>query len=184
MAMVITKLQEGSKKVIIFYKLIERVYKCPLRALGQRVPRIAYLKKIESFILEGYDIDESILMVKDILKEDYYRGFIKYYQYYQIGKFLDRLLEEYRKMTLENEGCPDFEKLLLKFLLALVKNDVPTTIRASLVSEWLGIDLETANKFLQWLKNSSYDIITKMVLKGKSLKKMSRTTSRGYSESE
>jgi len=175
--MVITKLQEGSKKVIIFYKLIERVYKCPLRALGQRVPRIAYLKKIESFILEGYDIDESILMVKDILKEDYYRGFVKYYQYYQIGKFLDRLLEEYRKMILESEdGHSDFEKLLLKFLLVLVKNEVPTTIRASLVSEWLGIDLETANRFLQWLKNSSYDVVVKTVLKGKS--KMSKTTSR------
>jgi len=178
MAVVTTKLQEGSEKVINFYKLIERIYKYPLRALGQKVPRIAYLRKIESFVFEGYDVDKSILMVKDILKEDFNRGFIKYHQYYYIGKFLDRLLEEYRKMILESKnGHFDFEKLLLKFLLVLVnKDEIPTTIRASLVSKWLEIDLKTANRFLQWLENSNYFAVVKAIFKGKS--KMLKTTSR------
>jgi len=171
-----TNLYSANNKIVIFHKLLERVYECPLRALGKKVPRIAYMKKIESFIWEGYDIDESILMVKKILREDYEKGFIKYHQFYQIGRHLDKLLEEYRKMVQEGLVIDhnEMKKLLLDYLMFLSNlNRIPSRFSVSELANALNCDRQTIKNFTNWLRNSEYSKLVELIIGAKKLRKTS-----------
>ena len=129
--------------------------------LNRRDPRRVYLDRVREFIIEGYNLIESILKTLETLGEDYRKGLIRYYSYYRARKTLQELLRRAKRLWKQTS----FKELLADFLLMICKTENMNKIKASIVSEWLGIDLETANRFLQWLKNSEYDLVVKCVAK-------------------
>jgi len=146
--------------------LLNTIYKNPRVTLNRRDPRRVYLDKVRAFIIDGYNLIESILKTLETLEDDYRKGLIRYYSYYRARKTLQELLKRAKRLWKQIS----FKELLADFLLMICKTENLSKIKASIVSEWLGIDLETANKFLQWLKNSEYDIVAKCVIRGKSKK--------------
>jgi len=144
--------------------LLNVIYRNPRIMFNRKNPKRVYLDKVEEFIRNGYTLVESLQETLRILEKDYREGLVGYHPYYRARKTLEELLKRARYLGVQVY----FKELLADFLLMICKMErVNDGVKASTFSKWLGIDLETANRFFRWLKGSEYEIVAKCIIKSK-----------------
>jgi len=145
--------------------ILSEIYSNPKKMLGQSCPRSHYIKKLYSLLEDGYNIEEGVYIVLDIIESDYRSKLLGRSTYYYCKNTILKILRIYREKYKENSNI-NFEKLLVDFLLRIYKfGRIPPKINANIISEWLNIDMETASKFLKLLKTTEYGFIVRAVVK-------------------